>query len=128
MGLILSCYASAASMRDEWRTVWALDALKSRGSRLHLLRADAGYPGALTSSAWRVLGRFGETVRRTERQNGFVVLGGHLLVEYTLGLGQPEKINEVRRYSGVVSPNDSAVHDAPSSKKPGPSTYSKYKI
>jgi putative transposase len=95
MGLILSCYISAASMRDEWGAVWALDALKWRGSRLRLLRADAGYPGALASWAWRVLGCLLEIVHRRKGQKGFVVLKGRWVIERTFGwLGRSRRLSK----------------------------------
>lgn len=124
MGLILSCYVSAAyvsaaSMRDEWGAVWALDALKWRGSRLRLLRADAGYPGGLASWAWRVLGCLVEIVCRPKGQRGFVVLKGRWVIERTFGwLGRSRRLSkdyeETPESSRGVTP---VGHDSPDGQK-----------
>lgn len=95
MGLVLSCFVSAASMRDEWGAVWALDVLKGQASRLRLLRADAGYPGALACWAWRILGCLVEIVCRPAGQKGFVVLKGRWVIERTFGwLGRSRRLSK----------------------------------
>jgi putative transposase len=95
MGLILSCFVGAASQPDEWGAVWALDALKGQTDRLRLLRADAGYPGALASWAWRILGCLVEFVQRPKGQKGFVVLKGRWVIERTFGwLGRSRRLSK----------------------------------
>lgn len=95
MGLILSCFVGAASQPDEWGAVWSLDSLKGRADRLRLIRADAGYPGALASWAWRILGCLVEIVHRPEGQKGFVVLKGRWVIERTFGwLGRSRRLSK----------------------------------
>ena len=94
LGLVLACTVTPASERDEWGAVAALSSLVGRAPRLRLLRADAGYPGALASWAWRVLGCSVEIVHRQPGQRGFVVLKGRWVVERTFGW-----LNRSRRLS-----------------------------
>lgn len=95
MGMVMACFVSAASMRDEWGAVWALDPLKGQLPRLRLLRADARYPGALASWVGRILGCDVEIVHRPKEQKGFVVLKGRWVVERTFGgLGRSRRLSK----------------------------------
>ena len=109
LGMILSCYVTAASERDEWGAVWALDALRGRVPRLRLLRADAGYPGTLASWADRVLGGCKvEIVHRPAGQKGFVVLKGRWVVERTFGwLGRSRRLS--KDYEGIAESSRAVV-------------------
>lgn len=92
---MLACAVTAASVRDEWGAVAALDPLAGRMPRLRLLRADAGYPAALASWAGRVLGCAVEVVHRPRDQKGFVVLKGRWVVERTFGwLGRSRRLSK----------------------------------
>ena len=99
LGLVLACHVTPASEHDEWGAVWALDTLRNRAPRLRLLRADAGYPGALASWAGRVLGCQVEIVQRPEGQKGFVVVKGRWVVERTFVIGLTQ-LPSWRRWAG----------------------------
>ena len=100
LGLVLASAVTAASERDEWGAVAALDPLAGRTPRLRLLKADGGYPGALASWAGRVLGCDVEIVQRPKGQKGFVVVKGRWVVERTFAwLGRSRRLS--KDYEGV---------------------------
>lgn len=117
--MVLSCHVTAASERDEWGAVWALDALQGRTPRLRLLRADAGYPGALASWTDRVLsGCKVEIVQRKTGQKGFVVLKGRWVAKANLRMArtQPQALERLRGHARI-EPGSHPVGHEPSELK-----------
>jgi putative transposase len=85
LGLVLAVVVHAAHIQDRDGAKLVLARLKDRFPRLRLIWADGGYAGELIGWVDSFAGWVLEIVKRSDDQNGFVVLPRRWVVERTFG-------------------------------------------